>query len=185
MQSIYLIGREGPSRFLLGRISFCSSSVGSNLARALAGPEIFRNPSLPPSSRLRLGLVGDADLIPPEDVPLECFRRGKPFLMSLSSRSTMHPSCSSSSGRGLVFTLPPASAFLAASSAFFFSRAFRFSSWIRNCSLSWNERKGYKAKYNVFVIVHFSLQIYETAKPVFIHLLSFVQLITKSLEQRQ
>lgn len=82
-------------------------------------------------------------------------------------------------------TVPPASAFLAASSAFFFSRAFRFSSWIRNCSLSWNERKGYKAKYKVFVIVHFSLQIYETAKPVFIHLLSFVQLITKSLEQRQ
>lgn len=132
---IYLMGREGPSRFLFGTISFSSSSVGSNLVRILAGLEIFRKSSffslaLPPSSRLRFGLLGDADLIPVEGVPLEDFRRGNPFLMSLSSRSTMHPSCSSSNGRGLDFTFPPlpALAFLAASSSRFFSRALRFSS---------------------------------------------------------
>lgn len=139
--TIYLTGREGPSRFLFNTISFSFSSI----LCILAGLELFRKSSfallaLPPSSRLNFAL-GDADLHPPGVVLLELFRRGNPFLMSLSSRSTMQPSCSSSRGRGLPFFTPakPALAFLAASSSRFFSRALRFSSWIRNCSFSWNE----------------------------------------------
>lgn len=140
------MGREGLSWALFNIFSFSLfSSVGSNL-RNFAGLEILRKPSfsllaLPPSSRLILAL-GDADLGPTPGVFLELFRRGNPFLMSLRSRSTMQPSCSSSKGRGLpFFTPPPVLAFLAASSSRFFSRAFRFSSWIRNCSFSWNEKK--------------------------------------------
>ena len=136
------MGREGPSRFLFNTISFSFSSI----LCILAGLELFRKSSfallaLPPSSRLNFAL-GDADLYPPGVVPLELFRRGNPFLMSLSSRSTMQPSCSSSRGRGLPLFTPvnPALAFFAASSSRFFSRALRFSSWIRNCSFSWNEK---------------------------------------------
>ena len=128
------MGREGPSRFLLNTISFSfSSSIGSNL-RSFAGLEILRKPSfsllaLPPSSWLNLAL-GDSDLGPgPGVLFLELFRRGNPFLISLRSRSTIQPSCSSSKGRGFpFFTTPPALAFLAASSSLFFSRALRFSS---------------------------------------------------------
>lgn len=134
------MGREGPSRFLFNTISFSFSSI----LCILAGFEVFRKSSfarfvLPPSSRLNLAL-GDTDLPPPGVVLLELFRRGNPFLMSLSSRSTMQPSCSSSRGRGFPFLTPakPALAFLAASSSRFLSRALRFSSWIRNCSFSWN-----------------------------------------------
>lgn len=141
------MGREGVSCALFNIFSFSLfSSVGSNL-RSFAGLEILRKPSfsllvLPPSSRLSLIILGDADLGPRPGVFLELFLRGNPFLMSLSSRSTMQPSCSSSKGRGLpFFTPPPALAFLAASSSRFFSRAFRFASWIRNCSFSLNERK--------------------------------------------
>ena len=136
--TIYLMGREGPSRFLFNTISFSFSSI----LCILAGLELFRKSSfallaLPPSSRLNFAL-GDADLHPPGVIPLELFRRGNPFLMSLSSRSTMQPSCSSSRGRGLPLFTPvnPALAFFAASSSRFFSRALRFSSWIRNCSFS-------------------------------------------------
>ena len=140
--TIYLMGREGPSRFLFNTISFSFSSI----LCILAGLELFRKSSfallaLPPSSRLNFAL-GDADLHPPAVVLLELFRRGNPFLMSLRSRSTMQPSCSSSKGRGLPLFTPvnPALAFFAASSSRFFSRALRFSSWIRNCSFSWNEK---------------------------------------------
>lgn len=141
---IYTIGREGPSRFLFNTISF-PSPAEFKLARSFAGLEILRNWSsflaLPrTSSVLRFGL-GDADLIP-LGVFLELFRRGNPFRISLRSRSTMHPSCSSSKGRGFpFFTLPPAFAFRSASSCRFFSRAFRLSSWMRNCSFSYQTNK--------------------------------------------
>lgn len=141
--TIYLMGREGPSRFLFNTISFSFSSCCESNLRIIAGLETFRKSSfarlaLPPSWRPNLAL-GDADLgAPPGVVLLELFRRGNPFLMSLSSRSTIQPSCSSSRGRGLPFFTPakPVLAFLAASSSRFFSRALRFSSWIRNCSFS-------------------------------------------------
>ena len=145
--TIYLIGREGPSRFLFNIFSFSSSFMESNfLVWIFAGLDILRKPSfallaLPPSSRLSF-VLGDADLTPPDVEVLELFRRGNPFLMSLSSRSTMQPSCSSSRGRGLFFFpfTPPALACFAASSSRFFSRALRFSSWMRNCSFSLNEK---------------------------------------------
>lgn len=141
--TIYTIGREGPSRFLFKTISF-PSPVEFKSARSFAG-EILRKWSaflaLPRiSSVLRFGL-GDGEFIP-LGVFLELFRRGNPFRISLRSRSTMHPSCSSSKGRGFFFlTLPPAFAFRSASSCRFFSRAFRLSSWIRNCSFSYQTNK--------------------------------------------
>lgn len=86
---------------------------------------------LPPFSQFSLLslAIGDADFGPHVGVFFELFLRGNPFLISPSSRSTMHPSFSSFMGGGFpFFTVPPDFPFFSASSCRFFSRALRLSS---------------------------------------------------------